>query len=169
MSDSGIVTFDYPTWSGQYPELAASVNGPQAQGYFNQACLYLDNTASSQVQPATPGGRRETILYMLTSHMAALLAAIGGNEPTPLVGRLSNVTEGSVSIQTEMLAPMSAQWFNQTKYGAMAYQALAPYRTALYVPAPQVPLAAQSYPGAGGGFGPFDGIMPFNGGFPWPR
>ena len=154
MSDTGAVLFDYATWAGQFPELAAAINGPQAQGYFNQACVFLDNTAASLVQPATPGGRRETILYMLTSHIAAMFGAIGGNDPSPLVGRISNVSEGSVSLATEMAAPMSAAWFNQTKYGAMAFQALAPYRTAMYISAPQVPLSARSYPG---------------GAVPWPQ
>ena len=143
---TGIVVFDYATWAGQYPELAASVNGPQAQGYFNQAAIYLDNTATSAITDAAPGGRRETILYMLTSHIAAMLATIAGAAASPLVGRIASAGQGSVNVSTDMPAPMSAAWFNQTKYGAMAWQAMNAYRGMLYMRPPQIPLAAQSYP-----------------------
>ncbi len=38
-----VVTFDYGSWLVQYPEFAY-VTQPQAQGYFNQATLLVDNT-----------------------------------------------------------------------------------------------------------------------------
>ena len=152
MSGSSVVVFNYTTWAGQYPELAGSVASPQATGYFNQAQLYLDNTASSPVIDASVGGKRETILYMLTSHIAAMLATINGAAPSGIVGRINSASQGSVSVGAEMPAPMSAAWWNQTRYGAMAYAALAPYRLGMYVAAPQIPRGAQSYPGRFGFF-----------------
>ncbi len=144
---SGIVVFDWLNWSAQYPEFG-SVGSGQAQGYFNQACLYLDNTASSPITDASqPGGKRETILYLLTSHITAMSATINGVAPNALVGRITNASQGSVSVAAEMPAPMSAAWFNQTRYGAMAWAAMAPYRLGLYAAAPRIPRAAQSYPG----------------------
>ena len=137
MSGTQVVTFVYQTWVDQYPVLGASVGAGQAQGFFDLACLYLDNSASSLV-PVPPRG---TILYLLTSHIATIM-----DTANPLVGRINNASEGSVSVAVDMPAPMSAAWFNMTKYGAMAYQALAPYRTGIYIAPPQVPLSARSYP-----------------------
>ena len=136
---TGVVVFVYATWAAQYPELSGSIASGQAQGYFNQACMYLDNTPCSPVTDASAGGRRETILYMLTSHIAKMVATINGQAPGGVVGRVNSASQGSVSVSSELNVPMSAAWFSQTSYGLMAYQALAPYRTALYVAAPRTP------------------------------
>ena len=138
----GVVAFDQPTWAAWYPEFAAVPEG-QGGGFFAQAGLYLDNTPVSPVQNLT---RRATILYMITSHIAAMFFGVNGEAPSPLVGRINNASQGSVSVATDMPAPMSAAWWNQTRYGALAWQALLPYRSALYIAAPQIPLAAQSLP-----------------------
>ena len=143
MSGTGIVTFDYAVWAAAYPELAVSVAAPQAQGYFDMAGLYLQNDGCSLVADVA---KRATILNMITAHMAALLATISGNAPSPLVGRIDNASEGSVSVHTDFPANPNGAWFNQTKYGAMAWAALAPYRTASYIPSPQVAQGVQSYP-----------------------
>jgi hypothetical protein len=126
----GIVTFDYATWAARYPELALSIDTAQAQGYFDTACLYVDNTALSMV----PVGPRASILYLTTSHVAQLLASQNGQPASPLVGRISGAGQGSVNVTTELNTPQSAAWFAQTRYGLLAWQALAPYRTALYIP-----------------------------------
>jgi len=143
----GVVAFDYAFWQATYPELAASVPEGQATGYWYQACLYVDNTGCSPIGDASPYGRRALILYMVTSHLAKLSATINGEAPSPLVGRISDASEGSVSVSTDMTnLPGSALWFAQTRYGLNAWQAMAPYRTAFYVAAPQIPLPWQSYP-----------------------
>ncbi|NPT59098.1 DUF4054 domain-containing protein [Paraburkholderia elongata] len=132
---SNIVVFSYADWSAAYPELAAYVTQPQAQGYFNRAQLMCDNTATSIVIDASQGGQRETLLNMLVAHIAALNAPLNGQASSPLVGRISNATQGSVSVQTQMdFPPGSAQWFNQTKYGAEYWQATAQYRSMQYAP-----------------------------------
>ncbi|MDR3534021.1 MAG: DUF4054 domain-containing protein [Rhodopila sp.] len=156
MSGTGTVAFDYAFWQAQYPQLAASVPPAQALGFWAQAGLYLDNTGCSPIVDATPYGKRAIILYMITSHIAALFATINGNAPSPLVGRINSASEGSVSVQTDVGdLPGSAQWFAQTPYGFAAWQAMAPYRTALYIAPPQQPLGWLSYP-------PF--ILPVNAG-----
>jgi hypothetical protein len=148
-----VVVFNYSTWAGQYPELATSINEPQAQGYFNMAELYVDNSATSIITDATVGGARETILYMATSHISALLASINGQPANPLVGRISNATEGSVTVATEMPSTVNSAWWLQTKYGALAWQAMAPYRTATYIPRPS--FYGAGWPGyIGGGLWP---------------
>ena len=137
MSGTQVVTFIYQTWVDQYPVLGASVGAGQAQGFFDMACLYLDNSPCSFV-PVPP---RATILYMMTSHIATIM-----DPNNPLVGRINQASEGSVSVSVDMPAPMSAAWFNMTKYGAMAWQALTPYRSGLYIAPPQPPLGQRSYP-----------------------
>lgn len=122
------VVFDYEAWAARYPELDAQGNAPQAQMFFNEATLYLDNTACSPVSDPT---QRAVILNQITAHIAAL----NGPQSSPLVGRISSATEGSVNVSTEYAAPGSAAWWSQTKYGAAAWQALAAYRTMQYLPA----------------------------------
>jgi hypothetical protein len=90
---------------------------------------------------------RAALLNMLVAHLAQLNLPAGGGDgsaggtnaaaPSPLVGRITNATEGSVSVQTQMDLPLgSAQWFNQTPYGAQFWAATAAYRTMRYVPIP---------------------------------
>ncbi|RVT95246.1 DUF4054 domain-containing protein [Rhodovarius crocodyli] len=133
----GVVTFDYAAWVARYPEFS-TVTQPQADGFFAEACLYLDNTASSIVCDL---GQRATLLNMLTAHLAALYAGVGGQPASPLVGRVTNATQGSVSVGVDA-GPVTASqaWFVQTKYGAAYWQATARYRTMRYVPGPVTPI-----------------------------
>lgn len=148
MPSPGVVTFDYATWAGQYPALAAIYAAPQAQGFFNQATLYVQNTGASVIVDATVGGPRETILYMLTSHIAGLdvRATQSADVAGAIVGRMNAASEGSASAGFENALPGSAAWFAQTRFGFSAWQAMAPYRAGLYIAAPQIPRSSQSYP-----------------------
>lgn len=136
---TGVVVFDFSTWSLRYPELTTApvapfvgVTQPTAQEYWNEAGLYLNNTACSPVADASPGGRRAMLLGMATAHIA-FLAGRGA----AVVGRLSNATEGSVSGQFEMGPPAgSSAWFMQSAYGSAFWAATASLRTARYVPGP---------------------------------
>lgn len=123
-----VVSFNYATWSARYPELSA-VGSDLAQAYFNEATLYLDNTDASLVQDINA---RATLLNMLTAHIAQL------NMPgsSPLVGRITNASEGSVSVATTYsdAMPGSMAWYVQTKYGASYWQATAQYRMMRYIP-----------------------------------
>lgn len=133
--NDGVATFNYPIWAAVYPELSVSVPQMQAQGYWEQAQLYCDNTPQSVVRDLT---QRSVLLGMLTAHIAALRAPLNGQPSSPLVGRISNATQGSVSVATQFDQPAgSAQWFAQTKYGAAYWQATVQYRSMRYVPGPQ--------------------------------
>lgn len=135
---NSVVVFDYSAWAARYPELSASVAEPLAQQYFNEAQLYCDNTPCSIVRDLC---MRATLLNMVTAHIAALNAPLNGQASSTLVGRISNATEGSVSVGTQMdMPPGSAQWFNQTKYGAAFWQATAQFRAMRYVPGPVPPV-----------------------------
>jgi hypothetical protein len=127
---TGVVTFDPVAFQGRYPEFS-TLAGTLLTAYFNEATLYLDNSASSRV---TQVETRQPLLWMLTAHIAALNGGVNGQAPTPLVGRVNSATEGSVSVQAEMPnASPSAAWFNQTKYGAAYWQATVRFRTMQYV------------------------------------
>lgn len=158
MSGSGIVVFDFSSWAARYPELASpstGVGSGLADLYFLEAQLYLDNSLASPVPDVTIRG---LLLNMLTAHIAALNAPLSGQPASTLVGRISNASEGSVSVATEMNLPGSAAWFAQTKYGVAFWQATANLRTARYIP------------GAGvrprqGAYGPFSGPFGYRGGW----
>lgn len=129
------VVFNYAQWIARFPELAPSVAEPLAQAYFDEATLYLSNDGSSRVKNEV---KRALIFNLIVAHIAKLNAPIGGAAPSPLVGRISSATEGSVTVQTDLqIKSESAQWWAQTAYGLQAWQALAPYRTAVYVPGHQ--------------------------------
>lgn len=136
-TSGGVVTFSYATWSSRYPELATSVTQPTAQAYFNEATLYADNSPSSIIQDLD---ERAVLLNMVTAHIAALNAPLNSQPSSPLVGRISGATQGSVSVQTAYEVPGTAAWFSQTKYGAAFWQATTKYRSMLYVRGP-VPIA----------------------------
>lgn len=163
MSDSnGAIPFDWAIWAGRYPELVtAGVSEAQASDSWTIAGLYLQNCAGSLVWQL---GVRGTVLGMITAHLLALTvrAAKAGDATGGAVGRLASATEGSVTATWEAALPESATWWAQTQYGFNAWQALAPFRTALYVAAPQVPVYALSYPG-------FLAPVWFGGRGGWPR
>lgn len=143
-----VVSFDYSTWSLRYPELTASVPQPLAALYFSEATLYCDNTPTSVIRDLTV---RSMLLNMLVSHIAALNAPINGQESSPLVGRITSATQGSVSVATQFDVPAGCpQFFAQTKYGVAFWVATAQFRTMRYVPG-----AVPNVNPYGGGFGRF--------------
>jgi hypothetical protein len=125
------VTFDYAAWVARYPEFS-TVTQPMAQDYFNEATLYFRNDGGG---PCNDASVQLTLLNMLTAHIAQLNAIINGVVPSPLVGPLSDVSEGSVSAATDLSnIPGSAAWYNQTKYGFAFWAATRGWRTAVYRP-----------------------------------
>lgn len=131
-----VVVFSYDTWTARYPEFA-NVSPAVAEMYFVEACLYTDNTDCS---PVCDIATRALFLNMLTAHIAKLNSPTAdGNPPSPLVGRISDASEGSVSVGTDYVVPTSdlQAWANQTPYGAAWYAATMQYRRFHYVPGRQ--------------------------------
>jgi len=146
------VTFDYAAWVARYPEFSA-VSAPMAQDYFTEATLYWRNDGTVPV--STPA-IQSLYLNMLTAHIAALYSqsqndefpgeAKDANSP---VGRISSVTQGSITLSIESGAPPSEQsaFFMQTKYGMSFWRATAAFRTGgVYVSGQMQP---GGLPGAG--------------------
>jgi len=134
MSSTGIAVFVYADWALRYPELAAPPDGTgtttaaQAADDFVLAGLYLNNTPCSVVRDVTV---RTLLLYMITAHIAALNARQAA-EPNgnALVGRISDATQGSVSVSTDVGTTTPNQaWFYQTQYGISFWQATVAYRS----------------------------------------
>lgn len=133
MSDSlppGVVAFDYPLWATRYPEFATTVSEGLARAYFLDAQLTLSNDASSPVSNLV---NRLVLLNMLVAHIAKLNSPNNGG----LVGRISNASEGSVSVAVDFSSPETAAWLNQTQYGAQFYASTASLRTMHYIPGRQ--------------------------------
>lgn len=126
-----VVVYNPAAFKIRYPEFS-TVTDVLLQAYFDEATLYLNNTDSSRVSDIA---QRTTLLNMITAHIAAMNGSgVNGQGASPLVGRISSATEGSVTVQTTYSndTPGSMAWFVQTKYGAAYWQATAPYRTMQY-------------------------------------
>lgn len=124
------VAFDPAAFKAAYPEFAA-VPDATLQRYFTEATIYLDNTDCS---PVTDLAQRSLLYDMLVAHLAAMRSGVNGQPPSGLVGRVSNATEGSVSVGTEYNVPGSAAWYAQTQYGAQYWEATKRYRMARHYP-----------------------------------
>ena len=148
------VAFDYAKWTTSFPELSGIVEGEAAE-YFAQASeLFFNNLGWPGSLP-----QAARLLNLLTAHIAWLFAARdesgrpvtgGTQDPPALVGRITNASEGSVSVQAEWQAGSNASpsqaWFLQSRYGGMYWQATAALRTAIYIPR-QTPLPVSAiYP-----------------------
>lgn len=133
--------FSYRDWTALFPVFgvpgANFVPEPSATLYFGMSSLYCANDDCALI-PADPTTYqpRISILYMLTAHLAAINGATQSGA-AGLVGHITDASEGSVSVKLDLGAiPNSAAWFAQTPWGLQAYAAMAPYRTARYVPNP---------------------------------
>lgn len=128
------VIFDYNSWALRFPEISNWVNATLATMYWQEATMLCDNTATSPISDVV---QRAILLNLLTSHIAALNAPLGGQASPNLVGRISDATEGSVTVRAQMdMPPGSAQYYAQTKYGSQYWAATAQYRSARYIAAP---------------------------------
>jgi uncharacterized protein DUF4054 len=127
-----VVTFDLTAFRARYPQF--NTVDPDLLGlYFVEAGLYCNNTDTSPVDNVT---LRSMLLNMLTAHIAALNSGENGQPPSPLVGRLAQATEGSVSVSTDVGAVVagSEAWYAQTRYGWAYWQATRSFRTMRYRP-----------------------------------
>lgn len=131
-----IVTWNYNQWVATFPQFAY-LTAPQALLYFNIATSYCRNDGGG---PVANEALQLNLLNLMTAHIAQLFAPTSsGASPSGLVGRISNASEGSVSVAVDMPSTPNAAWFNQTPFGAAYWQMTAPFRTMRYRPAPVRP------------------------------
>ena len=124
------VSFNPSAFAVRYPELQG-VGTAQLAAFFSEAGLYHANDGSG---PVSDAGQQLILMNMATAHIAALNALdSNGNPVSPLVGRISSASEGSVSVSVQNdYPPGSAQWWQTTKYGSSYWAATVGYRTMQY-------------------------------------
>jgi hypothetical protein len=143
---SGPVTFDYAWFQRRFPELSEWVSPDVAESYFDMATAMIDNRDAGGVQevcqslklsPVTNIRTRQQLIGLLMAHLATLFSPINGVASPTTVGRITGASEGSVSVSTEYPSVPGAEWFNQTKYGALFWQLTARYHMMRYYVARQ--------------------------------
>ena len=127
--------FDYGAWAARYPGLAATTSSATANAMFQDAALTLLSNSDASVVQDVP--TRLALFNMLVAHLATL-AARDAETGGALVGRISNASEGSVSVGVADYPVGSGKWFEQTGPGALYWQAIRPYRQGRYQPGPEV-------------------------------
>lgn len=134
-NERGVVVFDKAEFIAAYPAFA-TLTDAQLASAFAVATIFLNNSCCSIVEDVNV---RQTLLYMLTAHVCALVYGENGNAPSGIVGRVNTAREGSVAVGAEYAAEMSMSeaYFSQTPYGAMFWQSTAALRMGGYItPAP---------------------------------
>jgi len=139
------VVFSFSTFTGLFPEFSGLTQG-QATAYFTRATGSM--IANSCSNPANNDGNLSYLIYLVTAHVAWLNCpkdtngqptGPSGTPSTDQVGRVSNATQGSVSVTLDWPGSdptAQEKYFAQTKYGAEYWAATAQYRTARYLARP---------------------------------
>lgn len=130
----GIVVFVPADFKAAFPAFATVADGA-LQMSFSIATLMLNNSCGSRVCDAN---LRESLLNLLTAHIAALTYGQNGQPAPGVVGRISEATEGSVSVSAVMNTAnqKGKDFYVQTQWGALYWESTARFRQALYIPAP---------------------------------
>src|ERR1035441_6967557 len=131
----GVVVFDPAAFIVLYPSFA-TVATAALNFNFLQATLMLNNTCGSSVCDAPT---RELLLGLLTAHITALLNGVNGQGLSGLVGRITDATEGTVSVSAEMAVQTTSLYvasLSQTQWGMMFLAATVRFRSMRYVAAP---------------------------------
>lgn len=128
----GIVTFDAAAFKVAYPAFAG-LSDPVLTANFGMATLQMNNSCCSAVKDAPT---RALLLNLLVAHISALLNGANGQPPQGIVGRVSQASEGAVSVSADYSSSVndSEAYYIQTPWGAQYWQSTLPYRTARYIP-----------------------------------
>lgn len=130
------VTFDWASWMQIFPQFASLNQQQVVNGALPIAELYCRNDGGG---PVSTAAIQTNLLNLMVAHVCQLIYGVNGQSPSGLVGRISDATEGSVSVSTDWPSTPNNAWFLQTPFGAAFWQAAAAYRTMRYIPgAPRV-------------------------------
>lgn len=126
----GVFAFDPAAFKTRYPNFSA-VSDAALRAYFDEACLYLDNTDNSIVADV---GNRGLYLGMIVAHLTQIYGGTNGTSGAGGAGRVSNASEGSVSASFDVgPTTMSSAFWYQTPFGIAYWNATAKYRLFRYV------------------------------------
>lgn len=147
----GVVAFDPTYWGAAFPEFSTISLTLVETVYWTIAGQLCDNSGCGPITDTSVGGTLYIALHLLTAHITKLRSGDNSGPASPLVGRVSDAAEGSVSVSTENAYPEgTVQWYQQTPYGALYWTMTASYRSAIYVPGP-LPLQGAFFSGLYGG------------------
>jgi hypothetical protein len=128
------VTFNYATWSQMFP-MFSTLTPDQVTGMaLPLAEQYCRNDGGG---PVTTAATQTNLLNLMVAHICQLLFGVNGQKPSPLVGRISDATQGSVSVRADFPQTVNSAWYNQTPFGAAFWAATASYRRMTYLPGPR--------------------------------
>lgn len=126
-----IVQFDLVQWRLLFPQFS-NVTDMQLEGpIWAMAQAYCRNDGGGPVCNVLV---QTQLLNLMVAHIAQLLYGSTAQPKTGIVGRVSNATEGSVSVGVEFPMSPDNAWYAQTEYGAMWWQLALPYRLMRYYP-----------------------------------
>lgn len=125
------VQFDYTSWVATFPQFASLSQTQVVNGALPLAETYHANDGSG---PVSSADIQTNLLNLMVAHVCQLLYGINGQAPSGVVGRISNASEGSVSVGTDFPTTPNNAWFLQTQFGAMYWQMTAVYRNMRYIP-----------------------------------
>jgi len=145
---TGVVVFVPADFKTAFPSFA-TVPDAALQLSFTLATTQLTNSCSSRVKDAN---LRETLLNLLTAHITALKDGENGDGPPGMVGRIERAAEGSDSASAVMdtAGVYGKDYYAQTQWGLLYWQATATFRSGRYISAP--PTCADFNGGLGFGF-----------------
>jgi hypothetical protein len=129
------VTFDYASWAALFPQFSPALTQQQVTTLILPlAQQYNRNDGGG---PVCTAALQTQLLNLMVAHVAELLfGPDGSGKPAGLVGRITDATEGSVSVGAEFPTTANNAWLLQTQFGAMWWQLTAAFRTMRYVPGP---------------------------------
>ncbi|WP_457152647.1 DUF4054 domain-containing protein [Mesorhizobium sp. P5_C1] len=128
------VDFSYSNFVAIYPQFATLSQTQVLQGALPIAELYCRNDGGGPVSTAQT---QTTLLNLMVAHICQLMFGVNGQPAAGIVGRISDATEGSVSVSADFPVTPSNAWFMQTPFGAAFWAATSAYRTMRYVPGPR--------------------------------
>lgn len=131
----GVVVFDAVEFQTQFPSFA-TLSPSLLQIAFDLATLLLNNSCASVVADAV---KRQSLLYLLTAHIASVQFGENGKPPTGVVGRISDAQQGSITVRSQWATDVSdaAAYYLQSSWGALYWRATAVYRTGRYFAPPR--------------------------------
>jgi hypothetical protein len=129
------IDYTYAQWIAAYPQFTSTVTSDAfANTVYPLAQQYCRNDGGG---PVSSSQIQTVLLGLMCSHIAQLLFGVNGQGPSGIVGRVTDATEGSVSVSADFPATPANAWFLQTQFGASFWQATAAYRVMRYIPGPR--------------------------------
>jgi len=142
-----IVTFDYANWAALFPQFSNLTEQQVETVILPLAEQYCRNDGGG---PVCDPNVQTQLINLMVAHVSQLLFGSMTQPLSPLVGRISTASEGSVSVGVEFPTTPSSAWYLQTQYGAMYWQLVLPFRLGRYVP--KITQQHQIFGGRGWGF-----------------